>query len=245
MKMNKLGAVVMVVTLSGIAVARPELNAFINKPANSIPELIAQIKADKQVADRFMRHFSMTKQEVVEFVSSLRLGTISKSGYYTIYSAPENGILKAHVSFFKKGTPAFVDSDGNAVLRVKCANPFVVGKAPGITAKANIQDTITTANEMSITAGIVSAPDSEIEASIPAVPEISEDLTDGSLALGVVPTPPVTSSSGFLGSLLGVGGSIALGTRKPPEPDPVPEPTSMVALSLGALALLRKKKKTA
>jgi hypothetical protein len=244
MKMNKLGAVAMVVTLSGIAVARPELNAFINKPANSIPELIAQIKADKQVADRFMRHFSMTKQEVVEFVSSLRLGTISKSGYYTIYSAPDNGILKAHVSFFKKGTPAFVDSDGNAVLRVKCANPFVVGKAPGITAKANIQDTITTANEMSITAGIVSAPNSEIEASIPAVPEISEDLTDGSLALGVVPTPPVTSSSGFLGSLLGVGGAVSV-MNKPPEPDPVPEPTSMVALSLGALALLRKKKKTA
>lgn len=242
--MNKLGAVAMVVTLSGIAVARPELNAFINKPANSIPELIAQIKADKQVADRFMRHFSMTKQEVVEFVSSLRLGTISKSGYYTIYSAPDNGILKAHVSFFKKGTPAFVDSDGNAVLRVKCANPFVVGKAPGITAKANIQDTITTANEMSITAGIVSAPDSEIEASIPAVPEISEDLTDGSLALGVVPTPPVTSSSGFLGSLLGVGGAVSV-MNKPPEPDPVPEPTSMVALSLGALALLRKKKNTA
>jgi hypothetical protein len=244
MKMNKLGAVAMVITLSGIAVARPELNAFINKPANSIPELIAQIKADKQVADRFMRHFSMTKQEVVEFVSSLRLGTISKSGYYTIYSAPDNGILKAHVSFFKKGTPAFVDSDGNAVLRVKCANPFVVGKAPGITAKANIQDTITTANEMSITAGIVSAPDSEIEASIPAVPEISEDLTDGSLALGVVPTPPVISSSGFLGSLLGVGGAVSV-MNKPPEPDPVPEPTSMVALSLGALALLRKKKKTA
>jgi hypothetical protein len=244
MKMNKLGAVAMVVTLSGIAVARPELNAFINKPANSIPELIAQIKADKQVADRFMRHFSMTKQEVVEYVSSLRLGTISKSGYYTIYSAPDNGILKAHVSFFKKGTPAFVDSDGNAVLRVKCANPFVVGKAPGITAKANIQDTITTANEMSITAGIVSAPNSEIEASIPAVPEISEDLTDGSLALGVVPTPPVTSSSGFLGSLLGVGGAVSI-MNKPPEPDPVPEPTSMVALSLGALALLRKKKKTA
>jgi hypothetical protein len=244
MKMNKLGAVATVVTLSGIAVARPELNAFINKPANSIPELIAQIKADKQVADRFMRHFSMTKQEVVEFVSSLRLGTISKSGYYTIYSAPDNGILKAHVSFFKKGTPAFVDSDGNAVLRVKCANPFVVGKAPGITAKANIQDTITTANEVSITAGIVSAPNSEIEASIPAVPEISEDLTDGSLALGVVPTPPVTSSSGFLGSLLGVGGAVSV-MNKPPEPDPVPEPTSMVALSLGALALLRKKKKTA
>jgi hypothetical protein len=186
----------------------------------------------------------MTKQEVVEFVSSLRLGTISRSGYYTIYSAPDNGILKAHVSFFKKGTPAFVDSDGNAVLRVKCANPFVVGKAPGITAKANIQDTITTANEMSITAGIVSAPNSEIEASIPAVPEISEDLTDGSLALGVVPTPPVTSSSGFLGSLLGVGGAVSV-MNKPPEPDPVPEPTSMVALSLGALALLRKKKKTA
>jgi hypothetical protein len=244
MKMNKLGAVAMVVTLSGIAVARPELNAFINKPANSIPELIAQIKADKQVADRFMRHFSMTKQEVVEFVSSLRLGTISKSGYYTIYSAPDNGILKAHVSFFKKGTPAFVDSDGNAVLRVKCANPFVVGKAPGITAKANIQDTITTANEMSITAGIVSAPNSEIEASIPAVPEISEDLTDGALALGVVPAPPVTSSSGFLGSLLGVGGAVSV-MNKPPEPNPVPEPTSMVALSLGALALLRKKKKTA
>jgi hypothetical protein len=54
----------------------------------------------------------------------------------------------------------------------------------------------------------------------------------------------VTSSSGFLGSLLGVGGAVSV-MNKPPEPDPVPEPTSMVALSLGALALLRKKKKTA
>jgi len=61
----------LLVGVAGSAIARPELNAFINKPANSIPELIAQIKSDKRVADRFMRHFSMSKEEVLEYVSTL------------------------------------------------------------------------------------------------------------------------------------------------------------------------------
>ena len=115
MKMNKTKGVVLGLTaicMSASALARPELNAFINKPANTIPELIAQIKTDRTVADRFMRHFSMGRNEVIEFVSGLRLGTIPKSAYFTIYSAPENGVLKSHVSFFKKGTPAFVDAEG-------------------------------------------------------------------------------------------------------------------------------------
>lgn len=49
------------VVLAGIAasaMARPELNAFINKPANTVPELMAQIKNDRLVLDRYMRHFS-------------------------------------------------------------------------------------------------------------------------------------------------------------------------------------------
>ena len=87
--------------LASSAFARPELNAFINRPANTIPELIAQMRSDPVVMDRFMRHFSMTRSEVLTYVGALRLGTIPKTGYYSVYSVPEGGIIKVHKSYFK------------------------------------------------------------------------------------------------------------------------------------------------
>lgn len=240
--MKGIVALASIAVLSGSALARPELNAFINKPANTVPELIAQIKSDQQVADRFMRHFSMSKEEVVEFISTLRLGSLSKSGYYTIYSAPENGQLKAHVSFFKKGTPAFVDAAGNAVLRVKCANPFVVGRAPGITAKADIEAPITSEREMSASSTVAAMP-MDISASVPAIPEVTENMNQGELTLTTTPAPSSSGGSNFLGILGGVGAAATLVNRG--GNTPVPEPATMVALGIGAAALLRRKKKAA
>ncbi|MBS1703850.1 MAG: PEP-CTERM sorting domain-containing protein [Armatimonadetes bacterium] len=227
--------------LAGSAMARPELNAFINKPANSVPELIAQIKSDKQVADRFMRHFSMTKDEVLEFVGSLHLGTLKESGYYTIYSAPDTGIIKAHVSFFKKGTPAFVDEDGNAILRAKCANPFVRGPIrPYALSSATVTDSVST--PMIAAAPGTSVSEGPMIASFtpptPPVPEIATPITIKTTPTDSAPQQFAASS---IGSIIGLGGVASFINRG--HSSPVPEPASFAVLGIGALALLRRRKK--
>lgn len=223
------------------ALARPELNAFINKPANTVPELIAQIKSDKQVADRFMRHFSMTKEEVIAFVSSLRLGTIKKSGYFTIYSAPSNGVIKAHVSFFKKGTPAFVDSDGNPVLRIKCGNPFV--RRFNIYSN-NEPSVLADAKEVAMEMGTVPInSDGPISASYRPTDPIPPAIAP-SIALKEVDNinPQGFGGRGLLGAL-GLGALATFTQRR--STTPVPEPATMLVLGAGAAALMRRRKKKA
>lgn len=236
-----LGALVFGV--AGTAMARPELNAFINKPANSVPELVAQIKSDKQVADRFMRHFSMSKEEVLEYIGTLHLGSLKESGYYTIYSAPDNGIIKAHISFFKKGTPAFVDSDGNAILRAKCANPFVRGPVkPYSVSEASITDS-TPRMAVDIETG-PSVSEGPIVASFtPPTPEVPE--TEVPITLKTTPTDsaPQTFSPNNFASILGLGGAASF-IRRGNNTPVVPEPASMIAISVGVGALLRRRKKT-
>lgn len=225
----------------GTALARPELNAFINKPANSVPELIAQIKSDKQVADRFMRHFSMSKEEVLEYIGSLHLGTLKESGYYTIYSAPDNGIIKAHISFFKKGTPAFVDSEGNAVLRAKCANPFVRGPVKAYsTSSAEVVDSGSTVDPGTVLVSTMT--EGPMVASFtPPTPPVPETQTPITLKT----TPTTTSPQGFapssIASIIGIGGAASFINRG--HTNPVPEPASMIAISLGIGAMLRRRKK--
>jgi hypothetical protein len=243
MKMNKMKGLVLgiaVVSMSASALARPELNAFINKPANTIPELIAQIKTDRQVADRFMRHFSMGRDEVIEFVSGLRLGTIPKSSYFTIYSAPENGVLKSHVSFFKKGTPAFVDAEGNPILRVKCGNPFVGGPVRAYaTNDPGVEDVAAekVGGEVQLGAVAAAAP---VDPTVYAM--TTPTVTIPSIPISTNTVPSVNSRGNIFGAVAGMGMAASF-VQTGTTTQVVPEPATMAVLGLGAAALLRRRKK--
>ncbi len=111
------------------AKARPDLNAFINRKVSNTPALVAQVKADPEVADRYERHFSMNRQELVSYLQTLHAGKLDREGVYTVYSVPDGGRVKMHMERLKKGSPMFLDASGRPTLVVKCGNPVVLGPA--------------------------------------------------------------------------------------------------------------------
>jgi hypothetical protein len=99
--------------------ARPDRNAFINTKAETTAELVAQAKRDKSVMDRYMRHFGMTRAEVLEYLGTLKPDTIKEEGVYAIYSVPEGGRIKMHLEKLKKGHRVFAQQDGTPQLILK------------------------------------------------------------------------------------------------------------------------------
>ncbi len=252
--------------LTGSALARPELNAFINKPANTVPELMVQVRSDKTVMDRYMRHFSMDKEEVVNYLGSLKLGTLKKSGNYVIYSVPEGGRIKAHVSFFKKGTPAFVDKNGNPILRVKCGNPFVRGPVVAYAIPPSsplVSDEVVEPTSLATREAVTTVPEpamSTLVATVPTVETFDEEIVTPGEPMALRTVPPMTSESvippplaqsfagganigAIAGVLGGIGGVIAVSGGGGGTPNVVPEPATMVALTVGAVALLKRRRR--
>ncbi len=234
-------------TVVATATARPELNAFINRPANTVPELIAQLRSDPVVMDRFMRHFGMTRSEVLTYVRSLRLGTIRKSGYYEIYSVPEGGRIKVHKSFFKAGTPAFVDASGDPILRIKCGNPFVAGRI--------VSSLPAPSPEVQSLQDLKPLPDDAVASAVPQAtdllppPEIAE-LPDAVAPVPTLPTEPSFNPSGqnfasILAPIAAIGGALTFagGGRGGGTPVPVPEPATLLALGAGVALLARRRRK--
>ena len=107
------GSLVLMLGLSACAMAqRPEPNAFLNKPVHSVAELVAQLKADPIVMDRYMRHFGMTGDEVVAMANELHLAKMKKDTPMTVYNCNDQGVIGSKVFMIKAGALVFVDKFG-------------------------------------------------------------------------------------------------------------------------------------
>lgn len=242
------------VTLSVVsaAMARPDLNSFINKPAPSTDKLIAQIKTDPEVADRYIRHFAMSKAEVVQYVAALHVDKTQKDDIFTIYSVPVGGHLMAHTAVLKRGTPVFADVLGKPTLIVKCGNPLTRGprnpeslneneadvvEEERITLRDTVQDALANTSDV-VAMYDVAEPGTPILTDSPAPPVIGGNPTT------IINTPGIGGGGlnlgplGFGIMLVGAGLGAASGGHNPP----VPEPAAILALGIGVGAVLIRRK---
>ena len=243
MKCNKWALVLVGVLAASMAVARTEPNSFFNVTVSSKAEMMRHIKSDNQVMVRFMRHFGMTRDEVITYFDSLHMEELKEDGVYLVYNVPESEEIRARAIFYKKGTKVWVDPNGTIVLKASCGNPMLRGT-----------DKTTVAIESPIETAI--APVMPTEAVIPQgvpVPTVPQVLPDGieSSALPFAAESPadltsiITSGSSFnpafLLPLAAVPFIIKDGDN---PPDAIPEPATFVALASGAgLIAARRKKK--
>ena len=250
-----LGLSVLALTFAATAAARPDLNSFVNRKLSDTQSLVTQIKTDPVVADRYERHFGMTRQEVLSYVGNLHRGPLPQTGSYTIYSVPDDGHVKMHVATLKKGEPMFLDASDKPILIAKCGNPVVMG--PSQVRKGNPMALAPTeessTREFAELTPRDSLPEGEamLMAMAPAVPEIVPPVVVPDVPPTAAPMTmvPVTATGGggsglpFLAALPllfpfihGHGGGPGGGTA------PVPEPATMIALGVGVAGLVRRRR---
>lgn len=248
MKFLKLSIIVGLLVLSLGAQARTERNSFLNKPAPTQKALLDQVRHDKVVADRFMRHFSMTQNEVLDFFSTLRVTPLPAEGVYAVYNVPDSGVLRARYFRLRKGTKVWVDLANKPVLKESCGNPMTLGP----NARAD-QDPVTL---IDITADPKATVEQEDEVLIkyePLQPSIPKLELEQPIVVTTVPPdvvteagmPEVFSSKATIPPFLALVPPVLAGLVPPPRhsPPPVPEPASILALATGVLGLAARRLK--
>jgi hypothetical protein len=240
-KIAKLVAIIAVIIVSAFATARTEPNSFLNKKADSHSALMSQIQNDDQVMNRFMRHFGMTRSEVVAYFNTLKLDTIKEDAVYLVYNVPESEEIRARAIFYKAGTKVWVDPQGNLVLKASCGNPMVRGTD---STTVNVQQTVA----QSILEPNPTVPTPQGSAADFVVNTLPTDVESSALAFPASTPLDVLSTSsaggGFNPAFLVPAAAIPFIIRDGDNPpDVIPEPATMVALGVGAAALVARKRR--
>ncbi len=228
-------------TTVGVALARPDLNAFLNHRATTTAQLVRQSETDSVVMDRYMRHFGMTRDEVISYLQSLHPGILESDMVLKIYSVPEGGYVKTHVGRIKKGTPMFFSANGDPALIALCGNPVTEGKTPTLVtitppAPVGVGDThAPTLLPPTTEQTLAMAQPMDVE--LPTLPP-EEHGRDN---LGVAPGINASPLLGLLG--LGAFGLVSTGGHHG-SPPPVPEPATIAALAMGAALVVKRRKKS-
>ncbi len=225
------------------AFARPEPNAFLNKRADTIAQLLDQIRSDKQVADRYERHYGMSKQELLNYFGHLHSARLAEDGTYFIYLVDDQGIIKAHSQRLRAATRVFADANGVPILKATCGNAMTNGSDMQNTAMnpemPEMPDTTTLTRGVAVTipeSAEVFQPMAALTPSDPiALQPATPQVTTGSRNQGIAILPAILGALGGGGALLLGGGGGGGGGA------PVPEPTGLVVLAaaIGGLLLRR------
>lgn len=223
------------------AQARTDQNSFLNKPANSLPALLDQIKTDKQVGSRFMRHYGMEKGELLDMVSKFKLGRLPSDGVYVVYNVPTWEEVRARALMMKKGTLVWTDQDGTPMLKASCGNPMTRGTdiglavaSPGVTLAptAELRDLV-----------VMSVPDT---AFIDEAPSLAAPTPVDVSALDIVPVAPVIppiATTGISGLIIPITAGLLLGLNRGDTP-PIPEPCTLVIVGGAVASLVARRRRT-
>lgn len=248
---------------------RTDLNSFLDTDVSSTGQLVREVQTRPDVRDRYLRHYGMTANELYSYLGTLRLRNIPEDRVVTVYSVPGSGELRVHKQQLHKGELVFLDPNGNGALLAKCGNPIAQGptnvrnmalespviegsevlamqEIPSLTVVPVMLPNLQTAIAMNI------PPDTLMDVVSDIPPITTTVVTEQPIAVAPLPPAPPPPSAGNNNGLLGIlpllGGGALIGILSSHHGGggtpivPAPEPATIVCLTVGALALLKRRR---
>jgi hypothetical protein len=232
--------VVLAATAAHAAAAHVELGSFLNRPASTTDQLVQQTRRDRQVLDRYERHFHMSERELVQMFSGLHPAKLGHSGSFTVYNVHDDNIIRARVFILKKGTPVFEDENGKPILKISCGNPLVAPRPKVVV--------VVTPNKPCPPV-VIPPPAPVVEEKVttiimPPAPEAPPVVQPAAPVTNVYHEGSVVTNSKsslfILPILLFINNH---GHHENKTKQPVPEPASMLVMAIGAGALAIKRRR--
>ena len=228
---------------ASVVQAQVETGAFLNKRAYTTQQLVDQVRNDRAVRDRYMRHYRMNEEELVRWFSTLHPAKLQKPGTYIVYNIRKDGIIRARVFELEKGHAVFADQFGNPVLKMSCGNPFTGSpygspNQPPVGLPATPRTTQLDVEPEAPMTAIVQppppiVPDLEVVRPQPILPQQSAGRIGGGGGAGLALLLPLLFLGGTKGNSFAASDQVNV----------VPEPATMIVLAGGAAAMAFRRRK--
>lgn len=241
-----LGALIALMAIPAYA-QKMEHNAFLTKPVFSTQGLIDQIKQNKVVRKRYETHFKVKAPAIERYFKKLRLRPLTTTAKRLVFNVDKNYVVRSRKITFRKGTLVYVDPKGRIVLKRSCGNPMtsIIPRETQAMFKPAPVEVAAALNEPTIEedppAGLVEATEPPPVVPPPANPPPEEPIAAEPALTETFVVPPIIPVIPLWPLV-----PIALLPFLPSGDDgnpPVPEPASILVMSAGAAAMLRRRKK--
>jgi len=232
-----------VVVLAAAFAAAVPPNSYLARSARNRAALIEQVRTEPAVMDRYMRHFSMSEAEVLDYLGTLTLRPIGKGGVYRVFGVPRNGKIRWTSQKLSKNELVWFDAEGQPTLQAVCGNPMHLGPKRAIMSETLSSAPVTVPEDTVAMTTVPSTPvmvNPVMATSIPPTPVAIETtyLPEGEVA------GSSSRGGGWFGALVPAAAVVGIITQRDSN-DPVPEPATMLVLATGAAAVVAKRRKAA
>ncbi|MGC8861252.1 MAG: hypothetical protein ACP5R5_00595 [Armatimonadota bacterium] len=222
---------------SDAALRRPaRAGSFVRYSVQTVDDLVGQIVTDPTVAARYAQHFNTSPDKLATyFRDNLQVITLKAPIKVRTYFISKHGKIASKQRVLSAGRQVFATLGGDLLVETDCGNPVTRTLPP---VKTKVRGTTSVLPPEAAPTEEMIPPAASVG---PEIVEVPEEVTARAVEVAFEPVTDGLSAPSFMQIAEAVVPALAglqfVHTRKAAPPEPIPEPGSLVSLSLACTGL--------